>query len=150
MAYTTEHKIFLQTLMHRGLLDENKAKDIVIKLFSKLAFRRYFYLSLFHVHTLKQKLHISDNDRTSMIVNQINEQLQPLNMLIKKAQCEITGQAYWVLVSTIMDDVTRYMFLTLLALRHATYIVLSVPQPLFKVPRRILKGAVGFAEEYIF
>ena len=82
MVYTTEHKQFLQVLMHRGLLDENKAKDIVIKLFN--------------------------NDKISAIVNQINEQLQPLNMLIKKAQCEITGQVYWVFVSTILDDVTKF------------------------------------------
>lgn len=53
------------------------------------------------------KLYILDDDRISIVINQINEKLQPLNMLIKKAQCEITGQIYWVFMSTVLDEVTR-------------------------------------------
>ncbi|XP_017754253.1 PREDICTED: non-structural maintenance of chromosomes element 1 homolog [Eufriesea mexicana] len=82
MVYSTQHKILLQALMNEGLLIENKAKDLVIKLFN--------------------------NDKVSTIINQINEQLQPLNMLIKKAQCEITGQLYWILISTVLDEITRF------------------------------------------
>lgn len=63
-------------------MDEDKAKDLVIKLFN--------------------------NDKVSLIMNEINEQLQPLNMLIKRAQCEITGQQYWILISIILDEVTRF------------------------------------------
>ncbi|XP_003703522.1 SMC5-SMC6 complex component Non-SMC element 1 [Megachile rotundata] len=82
MVYGQKHKILLQTFMHEGLLDENKAKDLVIQLFG--------------------------NDNVSVIVNQINEQLQVLNMLIKKVQCEITSQVYWVVISTVLDEVTRF------------------------------------------
>ncbi|XP_076643993.1 SMC5-SMC6 complex component Non-SMC element 1 [Halictus rubicundus] len=82
MVYTQKHKILLQTIVHKGLLDENEAKDLVIKLF--------------------------DNDNVSLVINQINEQLQPLNMLIKRCQCEITGQLYWIFISTLLDEVTRF------------------------------------------
>lgn len=82
MVYTQKHKILLQTIMHEGLLDENRAKDLVIQLF--------------------------DDDKISLIINQINEQLQPLNMLIKRCECEITGQLYWVFISTVLDEVTRF------------------------------------------
>ncbi|KZC13367.1 PREDICTED: non-structural maintenance of chromosomes element 1 homolog isoform X2 [Dufourea novaeangliae] len=82
MVYTEKHKILLQIIIHEGLLDENKIKDLVIKLFN--------------------------DDKISLVINHINEQLQPLNMLIKKAQCEITGQVYWVLISTVLDEVTRF------------------------------------------
>ncbi|XP_031832193.1 SMC5-SMC6 complex component Non-SMC element 1 [Nomia melanderi] len=82
MVYTKQHKILLQTIMHEGLLNENKAKDLVIKLFN--------------------------DDKVSLVINHINEQLQPLNMLIKRAQCEITGEFYWVFVSTVLDEVTRF------------------------------------------
>ncbi|OAD58974.1 Non-structural maintenance of chromosomes element 1 like protein [Eufriesea mexicana] len=57
---------------------------------------------------LLQALMNEDNDKVSTIINQINEQLQPLNMLIKKAQCEITGQLYWILISTVLDEITRF------------------------------------------
>ncbi|XP_043250511.1 non-structural maintenance of chromosomes element 1 homolog isoform X2 [Colletes gigas] len=82
MVYTQQHKILLQTIMHEGLLDENTAKNLIIKLFN--------------------------DDKISVIMNQINEQLQPLNMLIKKAQCEITGQLHWVLINTVLDDVISF------------------------------------------
>lgn len=35
MVYTNNHKIILQILMNEGFLNENKAKEFVIKLFSK-------------------------------------------------------------------------------------------------------------------
>ncbi|XP_076231518.1 SMC5-SMC6 complex component Non-SMC element 1 isoform X2 [Calliopsis andreniformis] len=82
MVYSKEHKMLLQTILHEGFLDENKAKDLVIKLFNE--------------------------NNVSAIINQINEQLQPVNMLIKKGQCEITGQVHWVFISTVIDDVTKY------------------------------------------
>ncbi|XP_031776008.1 non-structural maintenance of chromosomes element 1 homolog isoform X1 [Apis florea] len=82
MVYSNNHKIILQILMNEGFLNENKAKEFVIKLFN--------------------------DDKVSIIINQINEQLQPLNMLIKKAWCEITGQIYWILISTIFDEITRF------------------------------------------
>lgn len=82
MVYSKEHKILLQAVMNEGLLEENTAKDLVIKFFS--------------------------NDNVSAVINEINEQLQPLDMLIKKSQCEITGQAYWVFISTVLDDITRF------------------------------------------
>ncbi|XP_068984969.1 non-structural maintenance of chromosomes element 1 homolog isoform X2 [Bombus flavifrons] len=82
MAYSNKHKIVLQAIVHEGLLIENKIQDLIIKLFG--------------------------DNRVSVIINQINEQLQPLNMLIKKAQCEITGKLYWVLISTTLNEVTRY------------------------------------------
>ncbi|CAK9815775.1 Non-structural maintenance of chromosomes element 1 homolog [Anthophora quadrimaculata] len=80
--YSNNHKIVLQTFINEGFLSENKAKDLVIKLFN--------------------------DDEISIIVNQINQQLQPLNMLIRKTQCEITGQVYWVLISTVLDEVNRF------------------------------------------
>ncbi|XP_034181453.1 SMC5-SMC6 complex component Non-SMC element 1 [Osmia lignaria lignaria] len=82
MAYNQQHKIILQTIIHEGFIDENKAKDLVIKLF--------------------------DTDNVSAVINRINEQLHPLNMLIRKGQCEITGQVYWILISTVLDEVTRF------------------------------------------
>ncbi|XP_076294800.1 SMC5-SMC6 complex component Non-SMC element 1 isoform X5 [Lasioglossum baleicum] len=82
MVYTKQHKILLQTIIHEGLLDENKAKDLVIKLF--------------------------DHDNIPLVINQINEQLQPIHMLIKRCECEITGQLYWIFISTLLDEVTRF------------------------------------------
>ncbi|XP_017794882.1 PREDICTED: non-structural maintenance of chromosomes element 1 homolog [Habropoda laboriosa] len=82
MIYSDKHKIVLQTFINEGLLNESKAKDLVINLFN--------------------------DDEISVVINQINQQLQPLNMLIRKTQCEITGQIYWVLISTVLDEVTRF------------------------------------------
>ncbi|KAF3427706.1 hypothetical protein E2986_08914 [Frieseomelitta varia] len=82
MVYNKEHKLILQTIMHDGFLSENKAKELIIKLFN--------------------------DNKVVPVINQINEKLQPLNMLIKRIQCEITGQLYWVLISTVLDEVTRF------------------------------------------
>lgn len=38
MAYNQQHKILLQTIIHEGLIDENKAKDLVFKLFGTYIF----------------------------------------------------------------------------------------------------------------
>ena len=35
MVYNKDHKLILQTIMHEGFLTENKAKELIIKLFSK-------------------------------------------------------------------------------------------------------------------
>ncbi|XP_054008938.1 non-structural maintenance of chromosomes element 1 homolog [Hylaeus anthracinus] len=82
MSYTKQHKMLLQVIMHEGLLEESKAKQLVIELFN--------------------------NDEISLVINQINKKLQPLNMLIKKAECEITGQVYWIYVDTVIDEVNRF------------------------------------------
>ncbi|XP_033329603.2 SMC5-SMC6 complex component Non-SMC element 1 [Megalopta genalis] len=82
MEYTQKHKILLQTFVHEGVLDENNAKELVIKLF--------------------------DVDNVPLIINQINEQLQPLDMLIKRCECEITGELFWIFANTELDEVTRY------------------------------------------
>lgn len=58
---------------------------------------------------LWRKICILDTDKVSAVINKINEQLQPLNMLIKKGQCEITGQVYWIFISNVLDEVTRYI-----------------------------------------
>ncbi|CAL7939081.1 unnamed protein product [Xylocopa violacea] len=68
--------------MYEGVLNEDKVKELVIKLFN--------------------------HNNVQTIINHINDQLQPLSMLIKKVQCEITGQVYWSLVSTVLDEVTRF------------------------------------------
>lgn len=81
MAYTTQHKILLQTIMHEGLLEETKMKQLVIEIFK--------------------------DGKVSLVINQINDQLQSLNMVIRKAECEITGQVYWIFVSTVLDDVMK-------------------------------------------
>ncbi|XP_076761649.1 SMC5-SMC6 complex component Non-SMC element 1 isoform X2 [Xylocopa sonorina] len=81
-SYNNQHKMLLQAIMHEGILKEDKVQELIVRLFN--------------------------HDNLQTIINQINEQLQPLSMLIKKAQCEITGQIYWILVSTTLDEVTRF------------------------------------------
>ncbi|XP_078040323.1 SMC5-SMC6 complex component Non-SMC element 1 isoform X2 [Augochlora pura] len=82
MEYTQKHKILLQAFVHEGVLNEAKAKELVIKLF--------------------------DSDKVQLIINQINMQLQPLDMLIKRCRCEITGELFWVFVNTELDPVTVF------------------------------------------
>ncbi|XP_017885079.1 non-structural maintenance of chromosomes element 1 homolog [Ceratina calcarata] len=82
MVYDDRHKTLLQAIIHKGLLHETRVKDLSIRLFN--------------------------DDNVSKRINEINEKLLPVDMLIKKAQCEITGQVYWVFISTVLDDITKF------------------------------------------
>lgn len=82
MVYDDRHKTLLQAIVHEGILYETKMKDLIIRLFN--------------------------DDNVSTKVNEINEKLLSMDMAIKRAQCEITGQIYWVFVSTVLVDTTKF------------------------------------------
>ncbi|KAM0736491.1 Non-structural maintenance of chromosomes element 1-like protein [Formica fusca] len=82
MIYSQEHKIILQNIMHEGALHENRGKELISKLFG--------------------------HENTTQILNEINAKLQPLYMIIKCINCEVTGQSYWVWASTVQDKTARF------------------------------------------
>lgn len=82
MGYTDQHRIVLQTIMHKGALNENNAKALIMKLFGH--------------HNIKQ------------IINEINVQLQPLYMIIKCTNCEVTGELYWVFTNIVQDKIASF------------------------------------------
>lgn len=50
---------------------------------------------------------ILGHENTAKIINEINLKLQPLYMIIKCMNCEVTGQLYWVWASTVPDNIAR-------------------------------------------
>ncbi|XP_012536712.1 non-structural maintenance of chromosomes element 1 homolog [Monomorium pharaonis] len=81
MDYGKQHKTLLQTIIHEGALHEDNGKELVIRLF--------------------------DHNDTTKVLNEINAQLQPLYMVIKCVNCEVTGQLYWIFANTIEDKTAR-------------------------------------------
>ncbi|XP_043502627.1 uncharacterized protein LOC122524413 isoform X2 [Polistes fuscatus] len=80
--YSESHKIFLQTIMHEGILHDQDGKELVITLFG--------------------------NEQMKNVIYEINTNLEPLSMMIKAVTCEITGETYWGITSTILQDVSSY------------------------------------------
>ncbi|XP_050458680.1 non-structural maintenance of chromosomes element 1 homolog [Cataglyphis hispanica] len=82
MVYSKEHKIVLQSIMHEGALLENRVKELISKLFG--------------------------HENTAQVLNEINAKLQPLYMIVKCINCEVTGHSYWVWASTVQDKTARF------------------------------------------
>ncbi|KAF7403791.1 hypothetical protein HZH68_006585 [Vespula germanica] len=80
--YTESHKIFLQAIMQEGILHDEDSKELIITLF--------------------------DNKQVKNIIYEINAKLQSLNMMIKTVTCEITGDTYWAITSTILQDISSF------------------------------------------
>lgn len=47
------------------------------------------------------------HENTAQVLNEINAKLQPLYMIIKCINCEVTGHSYWVWASTVQDKTAR-------------------------------------------
>ncbi|XP_047352030.1 non-structural maintenance of chromosomes element 1 homolog isoform X1 [Vespa velutina] len=80
--YSESHKIFLQAIMQEGILQDEDSKELIITLFG--------------------------NEEVKNIIYEINSKLQPLNMMIKTVICEITGDTYWAVTSTILQDISSF------------------------------------------
>lgn len=72
----------LQAIMHEGALDEKRGKELISKLFG--------------------------HENTAHVLNEINAKLQPLYMIVKCVNCEVTGQLYWVWASTVQDKIANF------------------------------------------
>ncbi|KYN31874.1 Non-structural maintenance of chromosomes element 1 like protein [Trachymyrmex septentrionalis] len=83
MPYSEQHKTVLQAVIHEGALHEDRGKELVIRLF--------------------------DHNNTAQILSEINAKLQPLCMTIKRINCEITGELYWIFMSTVQDKTASYV-----------------------------------------
>ncbi|XP_014479942.1 PREDICTED: non-structural maintenance of chromosomes element 1 homolog isoform X2 [Dinoponera quadriceps] len=81
MTYNKNHKIVLQAIIHEGAMEEDHGKQLIEKLFG--------------------------HDNSAEVLHRINTKLQPLNMIIKYINCEITGLLYWVFANTAQDTSIR-------------------------------------------
>lgn len=72
----------LQSIIHEGALHENRGKELVSELFG--------------------------HNNTAQVLVEINAKLQPLHMIVKSINCEVTGQLYWVWTSTMQDKVASF------------------------------------------
>lgn len=82
MVYSEKHKVVLQSIMHEGALDENRGRELISKLFG--------------------------HNNTAQVLVEINAKLQPLHMIVKCVNCEVTGQLYWVWTSTMQDKIASF------------------------------------------
>ncbi|KYN20440.1 PREDICTED: non-structural maintenance of chromosomes element 1 homolog isoform X2 [Trachymyrmex cornetzi] len=83
MPYSKQHKTVLQAVMHEGALHEDRGKELVIRLF--------------------------DHNNTAQILNEINAKLKPLCTTIKRINCEVTGELYWIFTSMVQDKTASFV-----------------------------------------
>ncbi|KAG5311665.1 NSE1 protein, partial [Acromyrmex insinuator] len=83
MSYSEQHKTVLQAVIHEGALHEDRGKELVIRLF--------------------------DHNNTAQILSEINAKLQPLCTTIKCINCEVTGELYWIFMSTVQDKTASFV-----------------------------------------
>ncbi|XP_051174363.1 non-structural maintenance of chromosomes element 1 homolog [Leptopilina boulardi] len=83
MDYSDKHKAFLQVFLQNGIVSADDALAIAVKIFD-------------------------NNTSVASHALIINMQLQVVNMALKSVKCEHTGVEFWVLVSTILDDSTKF------------------------------------------
>ncbi|XP_043482399.1 non-structural maintenance of chromosomes element 1 homolog [Leptopilina heterotoma] len=83
MEYSKKHKAFLQVFLQNGIISAHEARGIAVKIFD-------------------------NTDTVDSHALLINIQLQIVNMALKSVKCEHTGEEFWVLVSTILDDSTKF------------------------------------------
>ncbi|XP_012284024.1 non-structural maintenance of chromosomes element 1 homolog [Orussus abietinus] len=75
-------KLF-QAVIDRGTMSDQEARELIIKIFES-------------------------NRPTQTYITEINKELQRLSLVIKSANCEHTGEKYWILTNAVQDDMTRY------------------------------------------
>ncbi|XP_015605474.1 uncharacterized protein LOC107272642 isoform X2 [Cephus cinctus] len=81
MAYDNKHKALLQQIIEKGVMLNEEAQRLTVKLF--------------------------DNDNVLLFANVLNSKLQTLNMEVKSVTCELSGDKYWMLSSTVQYDVAK-------------------------------------------
>ncbi|XP_020279568.1 non-structural maintenance of chromosomes element 1 homolog [Pseudomyrmex gracilis] len=82
MSYSKKHKVLLQAIIQEGALSEYEGKKLVLELFG--------------------------HDHIAKVLNDINIKLQLLNMTIKCVNCEVTGNLYWILASTVQEKSANF------------------------------------------
>ncbi|XP_063987959.1 non-structural maintenance of chromosomes element 1 homolog [Diachasmimorpha longicaudata] len=57
---------------------------------------------------VREVVSIFGDNCTMSLIEMINKRLEPFNMTIKSAICELTGRKYWVFTANVIDKVMKY------------------------------------------
>ncbi|XP_048506214.1 non-structural maintenance of chromosomes element 1 homolog [Athalia rosae] len=83
MPLSDYHCALLQAVMNRGAVNSADARELIERLFEK-------------------------PESTQSYMYDINIELDDCDMMIKQVTCEITGQKYWILITTLLDNGARF------------------------------------------